>query len=265
MNSNMKWDPEDYENNSSNQKQWADEIISGIQFKSNEAVLDIGCGDGKNTSRIAHEVPHGLVVGIDNSDKMLALARERYTSTQYPNLEFRYGDAVGLNFIEEFDMVVSFACLHWVADHLKVLEGIKNSLKTGGRTYLQIGGRGNAAPIFEIADKMIESKRWGVFFQRFIFPYSFYHPEEYIPWIEKTGLRAERVELIPKNAKHNSQENLKGWIRTTWIPYLQRIPEALQDEFLNELTDRYLQNYPPDKHGIINVPMIRLEVEAIKE
>lgn len=265
MNSKVIWNPEDYENNSSNQQQWANEIISNLHFKGNETVLDIGCGDGKNTVQIAQEVPRGIVVGIDNSDKMLALARERYTTNQYPNLLFRHGDATSLNYIEEFDFVVSFACLHWVADHFSVLEGIKNSLKIGGKAYLQFGGKGNGAEIFEIADQMIKSKRWDDFFKGFAFPYAFYHPDEYLPWIEEVGFKKQRVELVAKSAKHNNRESLLGWIRTTWIPYLERIPKVLQDQFLNELVDRYLYNYSPNECGVINVPMIRLEVEVIKE
>jgi trans-aconitate methyltransferase len=265
MSSKIIWDAEDYENNSSNQKQWADEIISKLNFKGNETILDIGCGDGKNTARIAREVAHGKVIGIDSSEKMLVLARERYLKDQYSNLEFQYGDASRLNYFEEFDIAVSFACLHWVNDHLQVLNGIRNSLKIGGRTYLQFGGKGNAAPMFEIANDMMADNRWEDYFTDFKFPYSFYHPDEYLPWVEKAGLNIKRLELIPKTARQSNKKGLKGWVRTTWIPYLERIPAELHDEFLDELTDKYLESYPPDENGAITVPMMRLEVEAERE
>jgi hypothetical protein len=38
------------------------------------------------------------------------------------------------------------------------------------------------------------------------------------------GLAAGRVELIPKDMTHDGRAGLAGWLRTTWMPYLQRLP-----------------------------------------
>jgi len=59
-------------------------------------------------------------------------------------LAFQYGNASDLHFVDEFDLVLSFACLHWVLDHRPVLEGIKRSLKQGGKALMQFGGKDNA-------------------------------------------------------------------------------------------------------------------------
>ena len=42
-----KWNPEDYHHNSSVQLSWARELITKLDLKGNERILDIGCGDGK--------------------------------------------------------------------------------------------------------------------------------------------------------------------------------------------------------------------------
>jgi SAM-dependent methyltransferase len=73
-----KWNPEVYEKSSSTQKKWAEEVISKIQIKGNERVLDIGCGDGKITAYIASLVPEGSVVGIDNSAEMISFAQSKF-------------------------------------------------------------------------------------------------------------------------------------------------------------------------------------------
>jgi trans-aconitate methyltransferase len=52
-----RWDPEAYGKSSSEQKKWAEEVISKIRIKGYERVLDIGCGDGKITAHIASLVP----------------------------------------------------------------------------------------------------------------------------------------------------------------------------------------------------------------
>jgi SAM-dependent methyltransferase len=47
-----------------------------------------------------------------------------------------------LNFEGAYDVVFSSVAMHWVDDHLLVLRGIAKSLRNGGRTLLQMSGRG---------------------------------------------------------------------------------------------------------------------------
>ncbi len=57
------WDAKDYAKNSQNQYQWTKELIPKLKLKGNEALLDIGCGDGKITAELATCLPKGIVVG----------------------------------------------------------------------------------------------------------------------------------------------------------------------------------------------------------
>ena len=59
-------------------------------------------------------------------------------------------------------------------------------------------------------------------------------------------------------------EGLCAWIRTTWLPYTQRVPENLRNTFINELADRYTAHHPLDSDGNIHIEMVRLEIEAQK-
>jgi trans-aconitate methyltransferase len=61
---------------------------------------------------------------------------------------------------------------------------------------------------------------------------------------------------------HEGREGLAGWIRTTWLPFTQRIPEELREQFIDELVSGYVRRYPPDENGLLHVNAIRLEVEA---
>ena len=144
-----RWDPKVYEKSSSAQQKWAEELLSKISIRGDERILDIGCGDGKITAEVALLVPRGSVVGLDNSREMMSFARDRFPPESWPNLEFQYGDASKLQYEDEFDLILSFACLHWVQDHGPVLEGIRRSLKNGGRILMQFGGQGNAAGILD--------------------------------------------------------------------------------------------------------------------
>jgi len=63
---------------------------------------------------------------------------------------------------------------------------------------------------------------------------------------------------------HHGQAGLEGIIRNTWLPYTERLPATLRDEFVKEIARRYLEIYPLDENGQAHVQMMRLEVEAEK-
>jgi len=259
-----RWDPKVYEKSSSAQQRWAQELLSRISIRGDERVLDIGCGDGKISAEIALLVPGGSVTGIDNSQEMLSFARDRFPPSAWPNLAFQYGDASDLQYEDKFDLVLSFAALHWVQDHGPVLEGIRRSLKKGGKVLMQFGGQGNAAGILEVAHEVISLDKWSAHFQAFMFPYSFFGPDEYRTWLNRSGLVALRVDLVAKDMVQRGREGLISWVKATWLPYTERVPEDLQMDFICEVVDRYIRLHPLDEEGNVHVGMVRLEVEAEK-
>jgi len=261
---NYNWNAEDYENYSRSQQIWGKELITKLHLRSDEHVLDIGCGDGKITAEIAGIVAKGTVIGIDNSESMIKLANRRYPPEVYPNLHFRLLDARQIDYQDKFHVVFSNAVLHWIDDHLSLLQRIYDCLLPGGRTLIQMGGKGNAFEIIQVLSNIIENEMWGRYFKDFKFPYYFYSVEDYDTWISQTGFLKSRIDLINKYMVHKGREGLEGWIRTTWLPYLQPLPQKLHNKFIRHFSNRYLENFPADKRGDITVKMVRLEVELVK-
>jgi trans-aconitate 2-methyltransferase len=259
----VRWDAADYARHSSAQEIWAREMIERLGLRGDERVLDIGCGDGKVTARIAEGVPRGSVLGIDSSEDMVALA-ERSHPGRVQNLTFARMDARDIRLEQKFDLVFSAATLHWVRDHRPVLRGIAAVLAPGGRVLLQMGGRGNAAEVVAVMDRVLARPEWAEHFVSFRFPYGFYGPEEYEPWLREAGLVPVRVVLVPKRMLQPGAPGLAGWIRTTWLPYTQRVPEERRDALVQAVTDAYLAEHPPEKDGTVAVEMVRLEVEATR-
>jgi trans-aconitate methyltransferase len=72
------------------------------------------------------------------------------------------------------------------------------------------------------------------------------------------------IELIPKDAVHQNRTDFKAWIRTTWLPYTQRVPDEKREIFIARLADDYIQQHSVDENGRVHVHMMRLEVEAVK-
>jgi trans-aconitate 2-methyltransferase len=257
-----KWDPVCYEMSSSAQYGWAMDLVSSLELEGDERVLDIGCGDGKVTARLASLVPDGAVVGIDLSGEMIAHARERHSRNHHPNLLFEVGDASKLDFLDEFDLVVSFACLHWIRDHLTVLAGIKRALKAGGVLLCQCGGRGNAEEILAVTEDLTRSDKWSRYFQSFASPYHFYGPEEYRVWVAEACLSVRRVELVPKDMVHIGRDGLMGFLSATWLPYTDKLPHDFRSDFIADVANSYLELHPLDSDGCSHVKMVRLQVEA---
>jgi trans-aconitate methyltransferase len=258
------WNAQEYEKNSNNQKLWGIELISKLNLKENEKILDLGCGDGKISVELARRASNGYVIGVDSSSQMIELARKRYSSGNFKNLSFMVSNASNLTFENEFDIVFSNAVLHWIKDHIPVLYGVNRSLKEKGKILFQMGGEGNASEILDGLSILIKNEKWAKYFYNFESPYGFYNPAQYEEWLAQTGFKVIHTELIPKDMIHENPSALAGWIRTTWLPYTEKIPSNERDLFIDELVRLYINKNPLDEKGRAHIKMVRLQVEAEK-
>ena len=96
-------------------------------------------------------------------------------------------------------------------------------------------------------------------------PYYFFSDIEYSQWVIDAGLKPVRVELIPKDMVQKGREGLASWVRTTWLPFTGRLPEEIRENFIYNIVDSYIREYPVDNDGKVHAKLVRLEVEAINE
>jgi trans-aconitate methyltransferase len=195
---------------------------------------------------------------------MIGFARKTFSAKKYSNLKFRVMDARKIKSDRRFDLIFSNAALHWVDDHEKILRGAAAALKSGGRLVISCGGKGNAQDVFIALRPEIKLKRWREFFRRMPTPYFFYAPGDYEKWLPKSGFKIHSLKLAPKDATYDGAGGFAAWLRTTWIPYVQRVPENLREEFIAAVTQRYVTKHPTDAEGRVHVRMVRLEIDAIK-
>lgn len=105
------------------------------------SVLDVGCGDGYGSLKL-WEAGY-FVTGVDLSDEMIALCRERKT-VEMDGLAFLQADMLDLPFKDElFDSVMAITSLEWAEVPVQALQSILRVVKKGG--YLCIGVLGPTA------------------------------------------------------------------------------------------------------------------------
>jgi trans-aconitate methyltransferase len=259
-----KWNAADYAANSAAQQIWARELITQLRLRGDERVLDVGCGDGKVTAELARAVPKGSVSGIDASPEMIRFARKTFPPGKHPNLEFQVMDARHIRLARRFDIIFSSSVLHWVDDHPAFLRSAAACLRPGGRLVVSCGGKGNAQDVFVALRPEMRLKQWCKFFRKMPKPYFFHSPADYEKWLQRFGFKTHSVKLSPKEAVYQGCDRFAAWFRTTWLPYTQRVPEDLREEFIAGVVDRYLAKHPPDAEGRVRVRMVRLEIDAVK-
>ncbi len=164
----------------------------------------------------------------------------------------------------KFDLVFSNAALHWVDDHPAFLRGAASVLRPGGRLVVSCGGKGNAHEVFLALRPEMRLKRWRQFFRKMEAPYFFHSPEEYKKWLPRFGFKTRKVKLAPKDATYKGREGFAAWLRTTWLPYTQRVPEDMREEFISAVVERYVAKHPVDPKDLVHVRMVRLEIAATR-
>src|SRR5215475_11488239 len=124
MSTAQTWDPASYARNARFVSDLGSPVLDLLAPKPGERILDLGCGDGVLTKKIADIGCQ--VVGVDSSAAFIESARALGVVADVV-------DAVALPYLEEFDAVFSNAVLHWIKQADETIAGVYRSLRPGGR------------------------------------------------------------------------------------------------------------------------------------
>ncbi len=222
-------------------------VLELLDPKPAERILDVGCGDGTLTVRIA--AAGAGVVGIDASEDMASVAKAR-------GLDARVMNAERLIFDGEFDAVFSNAALHWVADQDAMLAGVHRALKTGGRFVAEFGGHGNIAAMQVAIRSVLDRHGWGTNIRRY------YATEaEYAARLTRHGFTVQQIALIPRPTPLPT--GMRGWLETFERATLDRIPPDGREVFLSEV-EELLRPEVCDVYGQWTAHYVRLRFAALK-
>jgi trans-aconitate 2-methyltransferase len=258
------WNPVEYVQNAEAQQNWAKDLLDEVQKRGDEAILDVGCGNGKITADFAKMLPDSRIVGVDSSAEMIAYANRTYPNTIYPNLLFNQVDARPLHFQEEFDLCFSNATLNWVNNHQDFLNEASQVLRTGGRLVVSCSGKSSAKEILDIFAELMQMENWQPYFRDFQDTYSFYSDKDYSAWLVAARFKVEQLKMIPHDITHPGRGEFRNWVYTTWMPFTHCVPIDQRDDFIDHFVDKYLETHPLDKWGYSHVNMVKLEASLLK-
>jgi len=103
--------------------------------QSGQRVLDVGCGFGDTTQRIAELVgPSGEVVGVDVAERFIEVSREEAAQAGLRNVRFDVRDVELTDFDgEQFDYAYSRFGTMFFANPVAALRNVRRALRPGGR------------------------------------------------------------------------------------------------------------------------------------
>src|SRR5262249_23552398 len=128
----MPWDPEQYLKFQAERFLPFQDCLKMMVVRPRLRVVDLGCGTGELTRKLADALSESEVLGVDSSAAMLDKAR----ALAGPGLAFRQErieDCEG-----SWDLVFSHAAIHWVDDHPRLIAKLLGLVAPGGQLVVQL-------------------------------------------------------------------------------------------------------------------------------
>jgi trans-aconitate methyltransferase len=250
------WDAAQYAKQGRFVADLASEVLELLDARPGERILDLGCGDGVLTQKIA--ASGATVIGFDSSPEMIEAARAL-------GVDARRGNAEELPELEElrrvfgdpFDAVFSNAALHWVKNQGAMLAGVRRVLKPGGRFVAEMGGHGNIAAIRVAMHAVLRPLGFDGDAGHYYFP----TPAAYRSLLEGAGFNVTQMVLVPRQTAL-PPSGMDGWLKTFRRGVLAQFAEEEQKRIVDAVVE-LLRPLLCDEQGNWVADYVRLRFVAV--
>jgi trans-aconitate 2-methyltransferase len=226
-----EWDGSSYDRISGVMQSMGLEVLSRLELAGDETVIDAGCGSGRVTEALMERLPHGRVIGVDESASMIASARERLG----PAPELLVADLLELHVEEPADAILSTATFHWIGDHERLFARLHACLRPGGRLLAQCGGEGNISELRRRAMIVGEREPYGAHLRSFQPPWNYAAPGVTRERLLAAGFASAECWLKPAPQQ---PEHPREFLETIVLqPHVHALPQELRGRFMDEVLD----------------------------
>jgi trans-aconitate methyltransferase len=249
----MKWNSTLYDQSHGFVSKYGEGILSYLNPKPTEIILDLGCGTGDLTKEIF--LTGATVIGVDSSADMIIKAKSKF-----PEIQFYQMDARELKFDVRFDAIFSNAVLHWIPEKEIVIEKMYSQLNDNGRIVLEFGGKGNNQQMLKVL-RDVFIKRGYVNNAKID---CWYYPSigEYATELEKQNFRVVHAEHFDRITPLKGNQGIKDWFLMFGHYLFADITDTEKDDILNEVQDNLKETHFID--GIWNADYKRIRIVAVK-
>ena len=238
------WNPSLYLKFERERTQPVRDLISRISVPSPKKIIDIGCGPGNSTQALKIAYPNAEILGVDSSPEMIEKAKKKY-----PGLSFLLCDISSQlsNLPNDFDIVFSNACLHWVPNHHTLLPGLMTLLKPGGMLAVQMPMSKKSA-VHTILQDVAKSDEWCD-----KIPNTVHHhllpQDEYFDIFSENSSDFSLWETTYFHVM-DSHQGILEWYRGSGMrPYLEYLDEVDTPVFEKLVYDGIQKTYPVQKNN----------------
>lgn len=246
------WNSAQYMKYAKERTQPSVDLVARLSDINPKNVLDIGCGPGNSTHALKVRFADADILGIDASPDMLERARATYPDMKFKQCFVPQGFA---EIDENFDLIFSNACIHWIPNQKELLTATVDKLNRGGTLAVQIPYI-QEAPFYKVLFKMVECEKW----HKLSTIKNFHNltPEEYYDVLSELELDFD----IWKTDYFHTVDGIDGvinWYKGSGLrPYLDALDENKQAEFLTELKENIKNQYSFRENGKMILKMPRI-------
>ena len=254
MSEKAKWDAGLYDDKHSFVWKLAGGVLELLDAQSGERILDLGCGTGHLTAKIAET--GAQVVGVDRSPEMIRQAKEKY-----PSLRFEVMDAREIHLDGIFDAVFSNATLHWIKEPERVIAGIKKVLRPGGRFVAEFGGKGNTGELLKAVHHA-----WAKLGLADPAPHPWYYPSlaEYAGLLEQHGFEVTHATLFDRPTPlDDGVRGLRNWLEMFGGSFVEGLPEATRECLRTEIERELRTKLFHDDHWVMDYRRLRIVAKRL--
>src|SRR5690554_6308246 len=235
---NFEFDGEKYKKASSHQEEWGLKLIKELNLQGEENVLDLGCGDGRLTAKIAKLIPDGSVLGIDSSKGMIKSAKK----LESDNLSFKLKNINEIKYQNELSVIFSNAALHWVKDHDRLIRNCYKALKNNGLIRFNFAGDCNCSNFYAVIKDVMYSSEYNEDFNDFIWPWYMPEVDVYKSFLGNMGFKHIKVWGENADRYFDDQEQMIRWIeQPAIVPFLSHLSENKHKEFKEIVIDNMIK------------------------